>query len=176
MKRKRKLRSSSDPAVPLVKKVCEGVAESRCTTRNTHTHPVLCRYYPRVMNLRAYLLDRLPRKSKRQSKLVQKTLAKSNVDGKNTLEAHVEQLLEHVLVGCFDASPSETDNLETPKSLDCLSQALSTFNSSLSLEKGRNMEWLEVCTMSVVFTTFGTGGHIGGGELAMTCSGSVFQC
>jgi len=116
------------------------------------------------MSLRAYLLDRLPRKSQRQIKIVQLNLSKSNIQGTSTLEAEVEQLLEHVLVGCLDLPQHETDELDT----QCLSQALSSFNSSLSFEKGKNMEWLDVSKYPLPFLLFAIVGHVVGGR--KTCS------
>lgn len=85
---------------------------SRTTTNNNPTHPVISLYYPHVLTLRQYLLRQLPVSSKlrrrRIASLIEATAAK---DEDHRWSAHVPDLvhlLDTTLVGVLHESPPTT--------------------------------------------------------------------
>lgn len=150
MKRKRKIHDGVDGAESPLKRVTTEFDILSAPTPYP-THPVLCRFYPRVQSLRAYLFHALPLNSRRRRRAVQKKLGE-RVDGQqqDTLHQRVQRLLDSVLVGCREGAHPKQNEEASPSNTEALSQALTSFNSNLTIERGLNAGWLEVGDISSV--------------------------
>jgi len=152
MKRKRVSCVKDDAATtPQCKRLQIESAPTKCSSSSTHTHPVLCRYYQRVLPLRAYLLGILPHTSRKRRRILEKFPRPASCGAVDELRSRVAQLLDNVLVGCLEQSHPNVDNDASQTRFEELSQSLSSFNNRLTFAKGKSMFWNDVGRLSSDF-------------------------
>jgi len=152
MKRKRISCVKDDAAtIPQGKRLQIESAPTKSSSSSTHTHPVLCRYYQRVLPLRAYLLEILPHTSRKRRRALEKFPQPASCGAVDELQNCIAQLLDNVLVGCWEQSHPSVDGDASQTRFEELSQSLGSFNNSLTLAKGKSMLWNDVGGLSSGF-------------------------
>ena len=78
---------------------------------DSHSHPVLCRYFPKVQTLRQYLLSRFSHSSKSKRRKITTLRCNSRDDDEDADEgddSKLAKLLDSTLVGFGDEAGSES--------------------------------------------------------------------
>jgi len=140
-KRKRRVRLEPGEAPVSVYVKRQKKHHPAASINGSHSHPVLCRYYPKVQSLREYLLSRFPNSSKSRRRRISSLQHNSKDDDRELKSAGDEDqdesdgsklanLLDSTLVGAGEVAGPES--ICRSKDFELFSQQISsTVASSL---------------------------------------------
>lgn len=144
MKRKRKSHAHDVSVSPSNNKKVKLPSPAQTKLNGTANHPVICLYYPHVFTLRAYLLQCHPRNSKDRRKDLERQKPRKIGESTSDHRKHVTELLDNVLVGCWEVSRPIDVEIETNQILEELTQAMSSLAGTWTPVKAKRLAWSEV--------------------------------
>lgn len=146
-KRKRPAREKETRSQKRVRITSEGSRQ-----KNETTHPVISRYYLRVLTLRRYLLEQLPSSSKSRRRRIASLGLQGGDSPREQNIQDLTLLLDSTLVGIL-REPNQKSDQERQKDFATFTQ--SQYKSSLtSTDTGPTCPQSEVCSICIIQNRF----------------------